>query len=99
MSQNLFLATRSRGPRWDDAQPMEAQDQWTAHANFMDALEREGFVVLGGPIVGTRDVLLVIRATSAEEIESRLAEDPWRHNGLLVELSIHAWTLRLGHLQ
>jgi hypothetical protein len=45
----LFTVIRTRGAAWDDARGMEQQDDWDAHASFMNALVREGFVVLGGP--------------------------------------------------
>ena len=64
----------------------------------MDALVDEGFVALGGPLEGSPDVLLVIRATTADEIVERLAVDPWTQNGLLVDKQIWPWRIRLGSL-
>ena len=98
MNPPIFLVTRSRGPAWVDTQPLETQDGWTAHAAFMDGLVDNGFVLLGGPIVGTRDVCLGVRANDAAEIEAQPTQDPWRHQGLLVDVSIQLWTIRLGHL-
>jgi len=39
-------------------------------------LEAEGFVVLGGPLEGTSDFLLIFRARTAGEILDRLSADP-----------------------
>lgn len=64
----------------------------------MNARAAEGFVVFGGPLEGTADVLLIIRAETAEEIHSRLAEDPWTTNELLRISRVDPWTLRLGSL-
>ena len=94
--QQLFAVIRTRGPAWQDSRPLESQADWTPHASFMNALAKEGFVILGGPLEGTSDVLLVIRATSADEIRSRLAEDPWTGTDLLRITRIVPWTLRLG---
>ncbi|MGO8865266.1 MAG: YciI family protein [Alphaproteobacteria bacterium] len=94
----LFAVWNTRGAAWNDSRPMEEQEDWKGHAAFMDALQAEGFVVIGGPLVGTRDALLIIRADDAEEIQSRLAEDPWRRKGLLTTTRIIPWTLRLGSL-
>jgi len=94
----LFAVTNTRGAAWNNALPMEEQEDWKAHAAFMDALQAEGFVVIGGPLEGTPDALLVIRANDAEEISSRLSEDPWRRKGLLTTTRIVPWTLRLGSL-
>jgi uncharacterized protein YciI len=94
--RKLFLVTRSRGPRWDDSKPLEGQNEWTAHAELMDKLTAEGFIVLGGPVDGTRHALLVIEARDAEEIQKRLVDkDPWSHNGILRTSELQTWTVRL----
>lgn len=95
----LFAVIRTRGPAWQESRPLEGQADWGLHASFMNALAREGFVVLGGPLEGTSDVLLVVQATSPEEIRSRLAEDPWAGNGLLSITRVAPWMLRLGSLE
>jgi uncharacterized protein YciI len=77
---------------------MESQKDWEAHASFMNALEKDGFVVLGGPLEGTSDVLLVVRARTDDEILSRLSADPWTQQDLLRVSRITPWTLRLGSL-
>jgi hypothetical protein len=44
-----YLAViREPGPPWDFRKSMREQADWGAHAEFMDALAEEGFVVLGG---------------------------------------------------
>jgi hypothetical protein len=96
--KQLFAVIRTFGPAWQDSLPMEKQRDWEAHARFMDALQAEGFVVLGGPLLGTRDVLLVIRAENSEEIIDRLATDPWTGLDLLSVSRIAGWNLRLGSL-
>lgn len=93
----LFAVTRSRGPRWNAAGGLEAQPGWRGHADFMDALHAEGFVLLAGPLEGTSEALLIVRAASPAEIEARLAGDPW-NDGLLSTTRIAPWTLRLGAL-
>jgi hypothetical protein len=93
-----FVVLRSRGPAWDDSRALEGQSDWAAHAAFMDALFEQGFAALVGPLEGTRDALLVLRASSASEIVERLAADPWTTNGLLVTKQISPWQIRLGTL-
>ena len=95
----LFAVIRTRGPAWQESRPLEDQADWRLHASFMNALAREGFVMLGGPLEGTSDVLLVVEATSSEEVRSRLTEDPWAGNGLLSITRVAPWTLRLGSLE
>ena len=67
----------------DDSKTLEGQADWAAHAAFMDALVGQRFAVLVGPLEGTRDALLIVRASSASEIADRLASDPWTISGLL----------------
>ena len=99
MPKRLFAVTRTRGPSWNSARALDEQQDWAGHAKFMNALQAEGFVVWGGPLEGTPDVLLIIRAESEEEIRSRLAADSWSNNGLLRINQIAPWTLRLGKIE
>jgi uncharacterized protein YciI len=64
----------------------------------MNGLERDGVVLLGGPLEGSPDVLLVMRAETADEARARLAADPWTARDLLRVSRVSPWTLRLGAL-
>ena len=99
MSKRLFAVTRTRGPIWNSARALEEQEDWAGHAKFMNELQAKGFVVFGGPLDGTPDILLIIRAECEEEIRSRLAADSWSQNGLLRIKQIASWTLRLGKVE
>jgi uncharacterized protein YciI len=94
----IFAVTRSRGPAWNHSLPMEQQDDWGAHAAFMNALHAEGFVLLGGPLEGTSDILLIARSNDANDIHARLSGDSWTSKDLLRIKEIVPWTLRLGCL-
>jgi uncharacterized protein YciI len=96
--KRIFAVTRARGGDYDSTLPLEAQPEWKSHAEFMDALHAEGFVLLAGPLEGTQNVLLIIRAENADEINSRLADDSWTRNGFLRTVEISPWTLRIGSL-
>ncbi len=93
-----FVVMSTRGPAWDDAGDLENQIDWTAHAAFMDALAAERFILVGGPLEGTRDVVLVFHAESSTEIMNRLASDPWIQSGLLIVKDCRPWQIRLGSL-
>ena len=98
MAEKIFAVLNTRGPEWDHAKPMEQHDGWRAHADLMNALVAEGFILLGGPLEGTRDVLLIVRAQDEAEVTARLAPDVWMLNGFLQRRWIAPWTLRLGSL-
>jgi uncharacterized protein YciI len=74
---------------------MREQVEWDEHAQFMDELVASGFIVLGGPLEGEREVLEIVSAPSEEAIRERLAEDPWTANGMLTLVSIERWTVLL----
>ena len=93
MATFLVLLRRS-GPQWDPSRPMEEQSDWPAHADFMDGLVDDGFVVLGGPLADEHRVVHVVEAESEEEIRVTLARDPWSEMHLRVD-SIDPWTIRL----
>ena len=61
----------------------------------MNDLETRGAVILGGPLEGTPDVLLVMRADSADEAARHLQGDPWTALNLLVVEKVMPWTVRL----
>ena len=96
--QRPFVVLEERGASWDDARPMEEQLDWRLHAAFMDSAAAAGFVALGGPLEGTRRVILVVRAEDGSDVLQRLAADPWIRNGLLVVKNCWPWTIRLGSL-
>jgi hypothetical protein len=61
----------------------------------MDSLVDDGFVVLGGPLEGGREILHAVFASSEDAVRRRLAEDNWAQNGMLTVTSIEAWTVLL----
>lgn len=92
----MFFAVRlERGGPWDWSRDMREQDGWDEHADFMDGLVNEGFIVLGGPLEGDREILHAIWAPSEQAVRERLAEDNWAQNGMLTISSITPWTVLL----
>lgn len=89
-----YLVTIHRsGPDWNPSLPLEAQSGWDAHADFMDALVDDGFIVLGGPLDALR-VAHAVEAASEDDVRTRLAEDPWSGSHLVVH-SVEPWEIRL----
>jgi uncharacterized protein YciI len=91
-----FAAIRVHGPSWDDTRAMSEQDKWAEHAAFMNALTEEGLIVLGGPLGDGASVMLIFNVEHEQEIERRLAADPWNSLGLLSLVSVEPWQILLG---
>ena len=94
--RHLFVVMRRYGPPYDPGRPLEEQQDWEAHRAFMNALEADGLVRLGGPLEEREDVLLIFHAESGEDIERRLDADPWTRSGILSTTRISRWELRIG---
>jgi uncharacterized protein YciI len=96
-----FAVIRQGGPSWDPRRGLREQDGWSEHAAFMDALQEERFVLLGGPLgTGTAvdRALLIIEADSETTIRTRLAADPWALTRFLEIVSVEPWNVLLGRL-
>jgi uncharacterized protein YciI len=91
----MFHVVRTRsGPQWDPSRPLEEQSGWPAHANLMDGLVEEGFVVLGGPLSDEHRVVLAVEAESEDAVHATLARDPWTDTHLRTA-TVDPWTIRL----
>jgi hypothetical protein len=96
---DYFLVLQAKGPEWDHAAARREQRSWHEHAEFMDALVDDRFVVLGGPIGegDGKDTLLIVEAADEGDVRSRLAGDPWA--GTILEIkSVEPWSVWLGEL-
>jgi uncharacterized protein YciI len=89
-----FAVIRERCNQWDWSRDMRRQDNWQAHATFMDELTAQGFIVLGGPVGDGRRVLLIVEADSEDAVEQRLAADPWSGTHLRTD-RIERWDVLL----
>jgi uncharacterized protein YciI len=90
-----FAVRLERGGPWDWSRGLREQDGWDEHARFMDALVADGFIILGGPLEGEREILHAVSAPSEQAVRERLAEDNWARNGMLTIRSIEPWTVLL----
>jgi uncharacterized protein YciI len=90
----FHVVVRRSGPDYDLSKPLEQQSDWQAHADFMEGLVDDGFIVLGGPLSDEVRVVHVIEAESEEAVRSTLARDPWSETHLVID-AIEPWTIRL----
>jgi uncharacterized protein YciI len=97
---SYFTVIREAGPAWTDGNGITEQPAVSDHANFMNALADEGFILFGGPLAGSEHgrlrALLIINADSEAEIHRRLADDPWVPIKQLVTTSIEPWSIFVG---
>lgn len=90
-----YAVTTVHGPNWDASRSIREQQAWDDHAAFMDRLVDDGFVVLGGPLGNGERALLIVESEGEDQIERRMADDPWRPMGMLEVGTIEPWTIWL----
>jgi uncharacterized protein YciI len=93
---SYFAVTRERGPNWDGSRSLREQERWDEHAEFMDGLVDDGFIIHGGPVGDGTRTLLMIEAEDAQAIETRFAEDIWTSMDMLRIVSVEPWNVLLG---
>jgi uncharacterized protein YciI len=96
---DYFRVRQAKGPAWDHAVGRRDQAGWDAHAEFVDTLAEEGWVVVGGPLGegDGEDALLVVDADDEEDVRRRLAADPWAET-MLVITAVEPWSIWVGDL-
>jgi uncharacterized protein YciI len=99
MAPLLYVVRLERGGPWDWSRDLREQDGWQEHARFMDSLVDDGFLLLGGPLEGDREVLHIVEAPSDQAVRERLAKDNWHRNGMLRVKGIEGWTVLLDGLR
>ena len=98
-----YVVETEQSDRWVSSVDMRKQEKWSEHATFMNKLESEGFIVLGGPLQNDsaskestiHRALLVVEAPDEETVRNRLVEDPWNKNKLLKINFIKRWEILL----
>ena len=98
---SLFVVVEEQGPNWKPGSSMRSQPGWDEHAQFIDAIEAQRMVVLGGPLqhpAGHR-AMLVFDAPDEATVRRRLAEDPWMKSGILQVREIEPWELLIGGIR
>jgi len=90
-----FAVRTIHGPGWDPSRPIREQDDWDAHAAFMDGLVDDGFLIIGGPIGDGAETLHAVEAADEDAVRARFAADPWASADLLRLGSVEPWALWL----
>jgi uncharacterized protein YciI len=91
--KNTFVAISSAGPNRDPTKGTREQPFWDEHANFIDQLVEEGFILMGGPLVDEGGALLILNAEDENEVRGKLKNDPWFKQGILKLESLKRWQI------
>jgi uncharacterized protein len=95
--KSTFVTISSAGPDRDPAKDTREQPFWDEHAEFIDQLVDEGFILMGGPLVDEggmpHGALLVVNAEDENEVREKLKNDPWFEKGILKLESVKRWEI------
>jgi uncharacterized protein YciI len=99
----LFVLFHRPGPQWTPGVEFPAQEGIMDHIGFMQRLDQEGRLVLGGPFddepAGPADGgpvgIAIVDATSQAAAEELAASDRSVQSGLLV-VRVRPWRPRMG---
>jgi uncharacterized protein YciI len=94
----LYAVRQRRGGPWNWDRDLRGQAGFDDHARFVEDLVDAGFIVLGGPLQGEREVLIIVSAPDEDTVRQRFAGDPWLRNGMLTLTTVERWTILLGGL-
>ena len=95
VNHEQYVLDTDPGGQWDWSRDLRERDGWTEHARLMDSRLRDGFIILGGPRPGEREILHALSAGCERAVCARLAQDNWAPNGMLTITSIEPWTTLL----
>jgi uncharacterized protein YciI len=95
--KNTFVVVSSVGPNRDRSKGTREQPFWDEHAAFIDQLVDDGFILMGGPLVGRdglpQGALLIVNAQNESEVREKLKNDPWFMRGILKLESVKRWEI------
>jgi uncharacterized protein YciI len=92
-----FIVISSAGPNRDPSKGTREQPFWDEHVVFIDRLVDEGFILMGGPLVGRdglpQGAVLIVNAQDEDEVTEKLKNDPWFIRGILKLESVKRWEI------
>src|SRR5438309_10336587 len=91
--KNTFVMISSAGPNRDLSKGTREQPFWDEHAEFIDRLVAEGFILMGGPLVDEGGSLLIFNAEDENEVKEKMKNDPWFEQGILKRESVKRWQI------
>jgi uncharacterized protein len=92
-AKQTYLVISSAGPIRDLSKGAREQPFWDEHAAFIDKLDADGFILLGGPLEDEGGGVLVVHAANEQEIREKVKDDPWYVRGVLKLESVKRWPI------
>ena len=95
--KNTFIVISAVGANRDRSKGTREQPFWDEHVAFIDQLVNDGFILMGGPLVGRdglpQGALLIVNAQDENKVAEKLKDDPWFERGILKLESIQRWEI------
>src|SRR4030095_9603967 len=91
--KNTLVVISSAGPNRDLSKGTREQPFWDEHAEFIDRLVAEGFILMGGPLGDEGGALLIFKDEDENEVREKLKNDPWSKQGILKLESVKRWQI------
>lgn len=91
--KNTFLVISSAGSNRDLSKGTREQLFWDEHAEFIDKLVDEGFILMGGSLIDEGGSLLIVCSEDENEVQEKIKYDPWFEKGILKLESIKRWQI------
>jgi uncharacterized protein YciI len=71
--KQIFVLMSSAGPLRDLSKDSRGQPFWDDHAAFIDKLDEEGFILMGGPLDDEGGAILIVHAVDEHEVRETQA--------------------------
>jgi len=91
--KKTFVVISSGGPNRDLSKGTREKPFWDEHAEIVDQLVAQGFILMGGPLVDEGGALLIFNAEDENEVREKLKNDPWSKHGILKLESVKRWQI------
>lgn len=89
---NTYVVTSKAGPNRDLSKGSREQQFWDEHAEHIDRLVDNGFIMMGGPF-DDGGAMLIVRAETEDDVRQTLAPDPWYVHQILKLVTIKRWDI------
>ena len=90
-----FVTIFTPGTNWVAGKTSREQPYWTEHAAFMDALFKDGTVIMGGPFADYSNILVIVEASDENAARDLFKRDPFIVQGIFHLVGVHEWLVFL----